>query len=85
MNHMMHNISNIKDLLKCVKTSMSIMSIEFAMIRTHFFFMLGTIIVWFYDGTPWSFVVLAHNEQIIEHFRVNFLKVYSSGWKGLIF
>jgi hypothetical protein len=74
MNHMMPNISNIEDLLTCVKTSMSIMSIEFALSQPHFFVTLGTIIVWLYDGTSWSFIVLAHNEQIIEHFRVNFFK-----------
>ncbi len=35
MNHMMHNISKIEDLLMCVKTNMSIMSIEFAMSQAH--------------------------------------------------
>ncbi len=38
MNHMMHNISNIEDLLTCVKTSLNIMSINFAMSQAHFFY-----------------------------------------------
>jgi len=37
MNHMMHNISNIEDLITCVRTSMSIMSIKFAMSQAQFF------------------------------------------------
>jgi hypothetical protein len=45
MNHMMHNISNIEDLLTGVKTSMSIMYMEFAMSQGHLFFTLGTIMV----------------------------------------
>ncbi len=41
MNHMMHNNSNIEDLLMGVKTSMSIMSMEFAMTQVQFFLNIG--------------------------------------------
>jgi len=74
MNHMMPNISNIEDLLTCVKDTHEYLVYRICNESSPFFVRLGTLIVWLYDGTSWSFIILAHNEQIIEHFRVNFFK-----------